>query len=111
VPQPAPSPKVSQETLDGKEVFRVSGLAAGATPVEATPPPAPALELDDLNASVEVGALCRRKGCSTAFVSDEVNRQGDGEGTVCHHHPLPVRQPIRPFYLFVLNEKPLPAIF
>jgi hypothetical protein len=30
-------------------------------------------------------------------VSDEVNRQGDGEGTVCHYHSLPVRQPIQTF--------------
>jgi hypothetical protein len=83
--------------VDGKEVYHVSGrsASAGALPVEATPTPAPILELDDLNASVEVGALCRHKGCSTVFVSDEVNRQGDGEGTVCHYHSLPVRQPIQ----------------
>ena len=110
MPQLTPFPNVSQETLDGKEIYRVSGLAAGASPVEATPSPAPTLELDDLNASVEVGALCRRKGCSTAFVSNEVNRQGDGEGTVCHYHSLPVRQPIRPFYCLALRRN-LPAIF
>lgn len=84
--------------MDGKEVYHISGRSAsagGALPVEATPTPAPTLELDDLNASVEVGALCRRKGCSTVFVSDEVNRQGDGEGTVCNYHSLPVRQPIQ----------------
>lgn len=89
VPKSTPSPSVSQKVLDGKEVYHVSGLSAAAAPVEVAPAPAPTLELDDLNASVEVGALCRRKGCSTAFVSDEVNRQGDGEGTVCHYHPLP----------------------
>lgn len=94
MPQSTPYPNVSQKIQDGKEVYHVSGLSAGALPVEANPAPAPTLELDDLNTSVEVGAPCRRKGCSTAFVSDEVNRQGDGEGTVCHYHPLPVREPI-----------------
>ena len=61
---------------------------AAATP--ATPTPAPVLEIDDLNKEVAFGAVCRRKGCGITFISDEVNRQGEGEGTVCFYHPLPV---------------------
>ena len=67
------------------------------TPRESTPhtdrrpaAPAPVLEEDDLSTPVPVGTVCRRKGCGVAFISDEVNRQGDGEGTVCQYHPLPV---------------------
>jgi len=109
VPQPTPSHNVSQKVVDGKEVYHV-GIPSTSTPpapVEATPTPAaPILEMDDVNASVEVGALCRRNGCNAAFVSDEVNRQGDGEGTKCHYHPLPVRQPIYPFQTCRSNENP-----
>ena len=69
------------------------------TPRESTPQPAntdrpaasaPVLEQDDLSTPVPVGTVCRRKGCGVAFISEEVNRQGDGEGTVCQYHPLPV---------------------
>jgi len=38
---------------------------------------------------VTPGTLCRRNGCKTVYVSDAVNRQGDGEGTVCTYHPAP----------------------
>jgi hypothetical protein len=92
VPQPTPSHNVSQKVVDGKEVYHVGVQSANAppAPVEATPTPAaPTLEIDDVNAPLEVGALCRRNGCNAAFVSDEVNRQGDGEGTKCRYHPLP----------------------
>ena len=58
--------------------------------------PAPVLEEDDLNATVPPGTVCRRKGCGVTFISDEVNRQGDGEGAVCHYHPLPVSNRILP---------------
>ena len=57
--------------------------AAPATPV-------PVLEIDDLTKEVAIGTMCRRKGCGVTFISDEVNRQGEGEGPVCFHHPLPV---------------------
>ncbi|KAF9483858.1 chord-domain-containing protein [Pholiota conissans] len=94
VPQVSPTQNVSQTVVDGKEVFQV-GHAAPTTVATAAPPepraaPTPiALEVDDSNSPVIVGTQCRRKGCTTTFVSDEVNRQGDGEGTVCHYHPLP----------------------
>ncbi|KAF9567585.1 chord-domain-containing protein [Agrocybe pediades] len=84
-----------QTTADGKETFQVGSakatpnLAAFAPPEKPVPAPAPILEVDNLNEKVTPGTPCRRKGCSTKFVSDEVNRYGDGEGTVCRYHPLP----------------------
>ena len=98
-PKDTPAAKSTAQTLstgttaDGKEVFQVAG--APPTNISSTPEirpaaPAPILEVDDLNVPVAVGTTCRRKGCGVSFVSDEVNRHGDGEGTVCHHHPLPV---------------------
>lgn len=54
-------------------------------------PPAPVVEEeDDPTIPVKVGTTCRRKGCGVAFESDDVNRIGDGEGTVCTYHPAPV---------------------
>jgi len=100
IPQPVPIAKaapqnISTITVDGKEVFQIGNqpppsTVAAAAPAEAPQPPAPVmLEEDDLNATVPPGTACRRKGCSTTFVSDKVHRQGDGEGTVCHYHSLP----------------------
>ncbi|KAF9532311.1 HSP20-like chaperone [Crepidotus variabilis] len=86
-------------TADGKEVFRVGNTAPASEflssknallpPVDRPGPVAPVLEVDDLNTPVPVGTICRRKGCGVAFASDEVNRQGNGEGTICYFHPLP----------------------
>ena len=100
-PQASPTVKaapqnISASIVDGKEFFQVGNQpppprAAAAAPAEAPQTPAPVmLEEDDLNTTVSPGTVCRRKGCGTIFVSNEVNRQGDGEGTVCHYHPLPV---------------------
>ena len=50
----------------------------------------PVVEMDDLTKEVPIGTMCRRKGCEISFISDVVNRQGEGEGTVCFYHPLPV---------------------
>jgi hypothetical protein len=47
-------------------------------------------EEDDVTVPVDPGTICRRKGCGAAFVSDSVNRLGDGEGTVCTYHPSDV---------------------
>ena len=55
-------------------------------------PPPPVVEEDDLTISVAQGTICKHKGCGVAFVSDEVNRLGDGEGTICSYHPKPVRE-------------------
>jgi len=46
-------------------------------------------EEDDLCASVEPGTVCKRKGCGVKFVSDDISRNGDGEGTVCTYHSSP----------------------
>lgn len=91
---------------NGKETFVVGGAkggvgaasnaAAAAKPppnavldasLAATPPPVVEDE-DDLGVSVTPGTTCKRKGCGVSFVSDEVNRIGDGEGTTCVYHPL-----------------------
>ena len=61
-------------------------------PSNGVPPaaPVPVVEIDDLTKEVAIGTMCRRKGCGITFITDEVNRQGEGEGTVCFYHPLPV---------------------
>jgi len=59
----------------------------------AMPPPVVEDE-EDLTISVAQGTICKRKGCGVAFVSDEVNRLGDGEGTICSYHPKQVREPL-----------------
>jgi hypothetical protein len=75
----------------GQEVFQVGApresIPSGSVNRPTTP--APVLEEDDLTSQVPAGTICRRKGCGVIFISDEVNRQGDGEGAICHYHPLP----------------------
>jgi len=95
-PQPSDHKITTTRTTDGKELFQVKPQAAlnevppAATATPAAPSiPAPVLEIDDLTKEVAFGTLCRRKGCGITFISDEVNRQGEGEGTVCFYHPLP----------------------
>lgn len=81
----------------GKEIY-TSGLAAStlATPgnaalsVDAIQPEPVVEEEDDTSIAVNPGTTCRRKGCGVAFESNEANRVGDGEGTVCVYHPAPV---------------------
>lgn len=82
----------------GQEVYS-SGPSKAAAPVQnqpiaavAVPAPRPTLveEEDDLSIPVSAGTACKHTGCSVAFVSDEVNRIGDGEGTVCTYHPQTV---------------------
>jgi len=46
---------------------------------------------DDLDVPVTPGTVCKRKSCGVAFVSDEVNRIGDGDKTICTYHPAAVR--------------------
>jgi len=60
-----------------------------AVPAPSIPPPPVVEEQDDLSVIVPPGTTCRRKGCGVAFVSDEENRLGDGEGTRCTYHPAP----------------------
>ncbi|KAJ2916850.1 hypothetical protein MD484_g3546, partial [Candolleomyces efflorescens] len=87
---------VSQEN-DGTETFSIGGgrnkvpappNAVVDRPSAPAPPPPPEEEEDDLSIPVPSGKLCIRKGCGVSFVSDEVNRIGDGEGAVCVYHPL-----------------------
>ncbi|PPR08088.1 hypothetical protein CVT24_010549 [Panaeolus cyanescens] len=93
----APPPKAtvvqtaSSVDESGKETFGVQSVAQAAQTAEKAPvqPSEPTLDVDDLNQAVPPGTQCKRAGCTTTFVDDETNRQGDGEGTVCHFHPLP----------------------
>lgn len=82
---------------DGKEVYSSGASIANLPPqinqATSVPAPAPPLieEEDDLDIPVPAGTACRRKGCGVTFESDEANRRGDGEGTVCTYHSHPVR--------------------
>jgi hypothetical protein len=74
-------------SVGGTESYSTPNICKPAAP----PPPAPIiLEEDDISTPVAVGTTCKRNGCQTTFISDEANRLGDGEGTVCVYHPAPV---------------------
>ncbi|GLB35085.1 putative CHORD [Lyophyllum shimeji] len=91
-PKSAPTTSFSVSDLpSGKEVYSTSATTAvPSAPDPSPPPPRPVVEEeDDLSVPVAPGTVCRRNGCKTAFVSDAVNRLGDGEGTVCTYHPAP----------------------
>ncbi|KIJ17265.1 hypothetical protein PAXINDRAFT_175795, partial [Paxillus involutus ATCC 200175] len=79
------------ESKGGQEVYSIA--RPGPVPAQT---PAPVVTLtpqaeaeDDPSVTVAPGTLCKRKGCGVAFVSDEENRTGDGEGTICTYHPAP----------------------
>ncbi|KAK0458528.1 chord-domain-containing protein, partial [Desarmillaria tabescens] len=86
---------------DGKEVYTSETVPTNTSsqseskppasqPIVSTQTPPPAIEEeDDLSVPVALGTKCLRKGCGKLFVSDELNRLGDGEGTVCVYHPSP----------------------
>jgi len=81
------------ETPAGQEVY-TSGLRANntstLTAAMAVAPAPPVIEAaDDLSVPVKIGTTCQRNGCGVVFESDEKNRIGDGEGTVCTYHPAP----------------------
>lgn len=80
------------ESTPTKEVYTTTLPAAQSiTPARSPAPPTPVVEEeDDPSAPVNPGTTCRRKGCGVQFVSDEVNRLGDGDGTACQYHPSPV---------------------
>jgi hypothetical protein len=65
----------------------IQGAAMAMAPVQLAPV---IEEEDDPSVPVSAGTSCRRKGCGVVFESDEINRIGDGEGTVCTYHPAPV---------------------
>jgi len=81
------------ETSTGAEIYTSRSMATDtSTPIAATAaiPAPPVIEADDdLSVPVKTGTICQRKGCNVLFESDEVNRIGDGEGTVCTYHPAP----------------------
>ena len=82
------------ETPAGQEIYTSGSVTSnGSTPTAAiAPAPAPPVieEEDDPSIPVKAGTTCRRKGCGVVYESDEVNRIGDGEGTVCTYHSAPV---------------------
>ncbi|TFK29805.1 CS-domain-containing protein [Coprinopsis marcescibilis] len=84
VSKPAPVASTINHVVDGLETFSITPQKVEA--------PAAALPIiedeDDLDARVEPGTQCKRRGCGVTFVSDEVNRIGNGEGTVCVYHPM-----------------------
>ncbi|KAJ7093245.1 HSP20-like chaperone [Mycena epipterygia] len=94
----APKPGSSSANLTmtetgsgGKEVYSSNNAPSQRIEAVATAVVRPTVieEEDDLNIPVSVGTACKHKGCGVGFVSDEVNRKGDGEGTVCTYHPSP----------------------
>ena len=90
-PQPTTIPTAAESKPERKAPSAPPAVAApvpASTP--APPPPPEEEEEDDLSAEVPAGATCRHKGCGKTFVSNEANRLGDGEGTVCTYHPKAV---------------------
>jgi hypothetical protein len=82
----------------GQEVYSTSTSTSNASvqnqPIEtvavAVVRPNVVEEEEDLNVLVSAGTTCKHNGCNVLFVGDEVNRIGDGEGTICIYHPSPV---------------------
>ena len=90
-----------ESTINGRETYSTAVVDAIVTsgsshPTEPVPIPQPIAEVreeeDDPSIPVPVGAKCKRHGCEVKFESEETNRRGEGEGTVCIHHPAPVSQ-------------------
>lgn len=87
-----------ESNADGQEIYSSAGQ--GRTGVTSSTPiinPITPLthaayveEEDDISVHVPPGAPCQRRGCYTNYISDEISRLGDGEGTVCVYHPAPV---------------------
>jgi hypothetical protein len=99
------------ETVDGKEVYSSTPVKSGtprgnvpAAPARVTPAPI-IEEEDDLNTPVKPGTSCLRKGCGAVFVSDEINRTGDGPGSICMYHPSPVRLNRVTLCILILKEE------
>jgi len=82
---------VMETKPDGQEVYSSNAPIPPVEPVTPTAVVQPTIveEEDDPSIPVDLGTVCKRKGCGVAFVSNEVNREGDGEGAVCTYHPSP----------------------
>ncbi|KAI0950473.1 hypothetical protein AcV7_008927 [Taiwanofungus camphoratus] len=88
---PTPATNADLKTTDpvsGKETYSSHPAVNTTSPPTIEPTPVTEEE-DDLSVPVSVGTTCRRNGCQTAFENEEVNRIGDGPGTVCIYHPMP----------------------
>ncbi|KAK2467025.1 hypothetical protein APHAL10511_001283 [Amanita phalloides] len=88
----APADIISVEIKPDVEVYSLApkvGDDHGLEITSAVLPLATVEEEDDLTVAVTEGTICKHKGCGVAFVSDEANRIGGGEGTVCKYHPQP----------------------
>ncbi|KAJ7871399.1 hypothetical protein B0H14DRAFT_2723887 [Mycena olivaceomarginata] len=81
-PKPSASANLTMTESGGQEVYSSGPSKAAAPPAVAAPAPRPTLVEEEDDLSIPVSA-----GTAVAFVSDEVNRIGDGEGTVCTYHP------------------------
>jgi hypothetical protein len=82
------------ESANGQEVYTVGSKwqrPASNTPHPERRPAAVVEEEEDLSVKVQPGTRCRHNGCTVVFESDEVNRLGEGKGTVCTYHPSTVR--------------------
>ncbi|KAG6886036.1 hypothetical protein C0993_005220 [Termitomyces sp. T159_Od127] len=91
VPKPSSTTTLTMsESASGQETYssRSPSVSASVPPQQPTITPIE-VEEDDLSLVISPGTACRRNGCKVTFVSDAVNRQGDGEGTVCTYHPAP----------------------
>lgn len=97
-PKPSTSTNLTMTTESGgQEVYSTSTSTSNASvqnqPIEtvaaAVVRPTVVEEEEDLNIPVSLGTTCKHNGCNVSFVSDEVNRIGDGEGTICIYHPSP----------------------
>lgn len=98
--KPSSSTNITMTASDGTEVYSSSDASRAPTRrMEETVATAAPIneEEDDLNIPVSIGTTCKHMGCGVAFVSDELNRKGDGEGTVCTYHPSPVSPSFVPF--------------
>jgi hypothetical protein len=80
------------ESADGKEIYTSRAAPTVSSIAQLAPPPVEEEEeeAEDLAVPVNPGTVCRHRGCRVTFVSDDVNRVGDGEGTVCTYHPSAV---------------------
>ena len=97
VARPAPVNTASTATVSGPTSVEGHTETYGAPAVPRsvpTPMPQPTveekkpepLEQDDLSVPVERGTKCKRKGCNTEYISDDVSR-GEGPEAQCVFHP------------------------
>ncbi|KAF8630413.1 hypothetical protein AX15_002964 [Amanita polypyramis BW_CC] len=86
-----PAKVATVEPKSGAEIYSVAPKVDSRAPDNTSTPLSPPIieEEDDPTIPVAQGTSCKHMGCGVTFVSDEVNRLGDGEGTICKYHPQP----------------------